>query len=88
MNRTLQKNLAELKALQAERKAARREAPEEAALLAQTEAPAQTLETAAPVSVNGFVFSTDEVAQYSSRLARLEAAQKSLAPQPILRKAA
>jgi hypothetical protein len=88
MNRTLQKNLAELKTLQAERKAARREALAEAALLTQTEAPAQTIETAAPVTVNGFVFSTDEVAQYTSRLTRLQAATKSLASQPILRRAA
>ena len=88
MNRTLQKNLAELKALQAERKAARREALEEAALLAQIAAPAQTPETAAPAHVNGFVFSNDEVAQYTIRLARLQTAQKALAPQSILRKAA
>jgi len=68
LNRTLQKNLAELKALQAERKAERRAAFDEAALLAQAPVPAEIAEAEANttpaqiaeitgfVELNGFVF--------------------------------
>ncbi len=80
IQRAIEKNTAELKSLQAERKAAFAQAQEEAILLTQLahakgENPDQSSRFPSPELYGGFVYSLPEVAQLVSRRARIEEAK-------------
>ena len=85
IQRAIEKNIAELKAMQAERKAAYALAREEAVLLTQlAHAKGQTYDPAPDFSpaesTGGFVYSIAEVARILSRAARLEEARACFIP--------
>jgi hypothetical protein len=90
IHRRFEKNLAMLRKLQADRKAALHQAIQEAALLSQlSEARREAYEMAEAFERRNFVFSTSEIAQMVSRYRRLEEAKKlSKAPRKALRMAA
>ncbi len=86
IQRAIEKNTAELKSMQAERKAAYAKAQEEAILLTQLAAiKGQTIDPAldfpAPELCGGFAFSASEIARIISRARRLEEARARFAPQ-------
>jgi hypothetical protein len=90
IQRRFEKNLAELRRMQFERKAALAEAVREAALLSQlAESEGKSYEQAEAFTVRNFVFSSAEIAAMVSRYRRLqEAARMSAAPRKPLRVAA
>ncbi len=90
IHRRFEKNLAMLRKLQADRKAALQQAIQEAALLAQlAEARREAYEMAEAFERRNFVFSTAEIAQMVSRYRRLEEAKKlSKSPRKAVRMAA
>jgi hypothetical protein len=90
IHRRFEKNLAMLRKLQADRKAALEQAIHEAALLAQlAEARREAYDIAEAFERRNFVFSTAEIAQMVSRYRRLEEAKKlSKTPRKPLRAAA
>ncbi len=80
IQRAIEKNTTELKAMQAERKAAYAKAQEEAILLTQlAEASGNTFDPAhyfaSPETCGGFVYSSPEIARVISRARRLEEAR-------------
>ncbi len=86
IQRAIEKNTAELKSMQAERKAAYAKAQEEAILLTQLAAiKGQTIDPAldfpAPELCGGFAFSASEISRIISRARRLEEARARFAPQ-------
>ena len=90
IQRRFEKNMAELRKLQAERKAALAEAIAEAAALLQlAESKGQIYNPAEAFLLRNFEFSTDEIAREISRWRRLnEARMLSGAPRKTLRRAA
>ena len=90
IHRRFEKNLAMLRKLQADRKAALEQAIQEAALLAQlAESKCEAYEIAEAFERRNFVFSAAEITQMVSRYRRLEEAKKlSKAPRKPLRAAA
>ena len=77
IQRRFEKNMAELRKLQSERKAALQQAIEEAALLAQlAENEGQSYNPAESFQPRGFAFSADEMARMVRRYRRLEEAKK------------
>ncbi len=77
IQRRFEKNMAELRKLQTERKAALQQAIEEAALLSQlAENEGQTYNPAESFQPRGFAFSADEMARMVRRHRRLDEAKK------------
>ena len=90
IHRRWEKNMAELRRLQAERKAALEAAIAEAALLAQlAESKGQSCDTSEPFTRRNFEFSASEIARMIDRYRRLEEAKKfvSTARKPLRRAA-
>jgi hypothetical protein len=86
IQRAIEKNTAELKAMQAQRKTLYALAQEEAILLTQlAEAKGQTVDATkdfpSPELCGGFVYSASEIARIISRARRLEEARMRFAPQ-------
>jgi hypothetical protein len=90
IHRRFEKNLAMLRKLQADRKAALGQAIQEAAFLAElAETKGEVSNLAEPFERRNFVFSTAEIALMIRRYRRLEEAKKlSKAPRKALRRAA
>ena len=90
IQRRFEKNMAELRKLQSERKAALQQAIEEAARLAQlAESEGQTYNLAEAFEYRNFAFSTEEIGRMVSRYRRLQRAKKlSAAPRKGLSVAA
>ncbi len=84
IQRAIEKNRAELKSMQAARKAAYANAQEEAVLLtrlahAKGQPPDQSAQFPSPELCGGFVYSLEEIARLVSRAARLEEARMHFA---------
>jgi hypothetical protein len=90
IHRRFEKNVAMLRKLQADRKAALEQAVQESALLSQlAESKGEVSNPAEPFERRNFVFSTAEIAQMVRRYCRLEEARKlSKSPRKALRIAA
>jgi hypothetical protein len=90
IQRRFEKNMAELRKLQSERKAALQQAIEEAARLAQlAESEGQTYNLSEAFECRNFAFSTEEIGRMVSRYRRLQRAKKlSAAPRKGLSVAA
>lgn len=90
IQRRHEKNMAELRRLQAARQAALDQAVQEAALLSQfAESKGEAYNPAEPFTLRGFEFSAIEIVRMVSRWRRLQEAKKfSASPRKALRKAA